>query len=381
MPMPTPIEYVSLFLDDLKGRLGSKVDTNEGSRWDALAGGFAQMFARANLAQAQAFDAHVRERATGKDLDDYCSTHGPIRRLGSNKSHGFVAYHRASAAFGDTELAAGFQVRVPFEGKSYTFEVTTRTPVPAGETDITTRIQAVLDGADSNVGLVTDGVVNVVPADDPLLLPAGVSVSGGTPPETDDELRERQRLYEEGREGATRAAIALGALNVPGCKKVVLALADDSHLGARGVIYVGDRDWNTSDTLIEQVAASLEQYRPLGSLQVLGMQNSDVSIVAELEMQRPITAYDPNALRAAAVRNVLDYFDRRGAPYEYTVQSIGGRLERAHDEVLHANVALPSAGVVNPLSPTALALSGFPAVLTRYRTKASLITLEIKGAT
>jgi uncharacterized phage protein gp47/JayE len=382
MPMPQPIEYVSVFMESLRASpIGTRVDTNEGSRWDALGGALAQMFARANRAQVEAFDAHTRERSKGADLDDYCRNNGPIRRMPASKPKGYGSWERASTAFGATEIPLDHEVRAAFDGKTYVFRVIERTPVGLLATSVTARVEAVLDGPDANVGTLTAGSLsNGATLADPLLLPVQLAVSGGTPEETDDELRERQRLYEEGTEKGTRPAIALGALMVPGVKKVVLAIRDDSHLGAQGVIYVGDRDWNSSGTMIEAVAASLEGYRGLGPIDVRGLASTDVTIAASLEMLRPATSYDPEALRAAARRNVIAYFDTRGAPYEYTVQSIGGRLERAHDEVLRATVSAPAASVPNPLSPTMLAISGFPATLTRYRTNASLITIDIVGA-
>jgi uncharacterized phage protein gp47/JayE len=376
--LPRPIDYVSIFLDELVAKLGTRVDTHEGSRWDALAGGIAQMAMRVNKVQVDGFDAHTRENAKGTDLDDYCRS-GPLRRLPSVASRGEATFARATFAYGATDIEAGHQIRVPFEGRSVVFEVRETTQVLPTALSVSVPIIAITPGADTNVGSVTSGIANIDTLDDTTLLPTAVSVSGGANEELDDELRERQRFYEQSRQRGTRAAIALGALMVNGVKHVVVASRDDQHLGAEGVVYVADRDWVTTDTMIDEVTTSLEGYRGLRALSVRGMTNQDVTITGELEMMQALSAYNTATIRSAALQRILDYFDKRKAPFEYSLTSIAGRMERAHDEVMRATISDPTVSAVNPLSPTTIAISGFPATLTRYRTSAALVSLTIKG--
>jgi hypothetical protein len=145
------------------------------------------------------------------------------------------------------------------------------------------------------------------------------------------------------------------------------------------VVYVADRDWVTTDTMIDEVTTSLEGYRGLRALSVRGMTNQDVTITGELEMMQALSAYNTATIRSAALQRILDYFDKRKAPFEYSLTSIAGRMERAHDEVMRATISDPTVSAVNPLSPTTIAISGFPATLTRYRTSAALVSLTIKG--
>lgn len=379
MALPRVTDYVSVFFDELRARLGSTVDLSEGSQWDALGGALGAMFVRSNKVQLEAFDAHTRETASGTDLDDYCSKRGPIVRFPASKAKGICEWIRATAGFGATSVPAGHRIRAPYQGKTYVFEVLGTKGLGASELVVVADVQAILAGAESNVGQQSAGVVNLDTLDDATLLPNVMLVSGGSPAETDDELRYRQRLYEQSFERGTLAAIELGALMVPGVKKVVLAMRDDAHLGGQGRIYVGDRDWYTSDTMLRDVAAKLEDFRGLRSISVAGMLNSDVTIAGTLEMARPVAAYDAEEIRLAAVRRIVEYFDNRKTPYEYSVQSLAGRVERAHDEAVRATITSPATSTTNPLSATALAVSGFPAYLTRYRTHASLINIEIKG--
>jgi len=378
---PRVTDYVSVFLDELQRKLGSRVDTNEGSRWDALAGGFGRMFIRSNQMQIAMFDAHERERATGVDLDAYCERRGPIRRFGSQAARGFCRWERTSAAFGATQIDAGHTIRVPFGGKSHTFRVLYDTPVSVSATSAEAYVEAVTPGSDANVGTISSAgiMANIDTLDDALLLPTFLQVSQGTPEELDDELRERQRLYEEGRERGTRPAIALGALMVNGVKHVVLAARDDNHYGGQGRVYVGDRDWNSTDLMRSDVATSIEEWRGMQSISVGGMANIDVTVVADVEMADAIAKYNIEDIRATAVRKVLEYFDNRKTPYEYSPTSIAGRIERAHDDILRVNVTSPSTAAPNPFAPSQLVITGFPETLTRYRTNASLINLTFKS--
>jgi uncharacterized phage protein gp47/JayE len=377
--LPRAVDYVSIWFDELENRLGSKVDRNEGSQFDAMGGALAALFVRSNKVQVDSFDAHTRETAVGQALDDYCSKHGPIRRFGASRTRGHCEWQRVDALFGSTEIPAGHRMRAPFEGKSYVFETISAKPVGAAALSVVADIRAIADGADYNVGQQGNGLSNVDALDDAKLLPFVMMVSGGSPAETDDELRYRQRLYEENTERSSLAGITLGALAVPGVKKVVIATRDDEHMGGQGRIYVGDRDWQSSETMLREVAASLESYRGLRALSIGGMQNNDVPIEGYLEMAQPTTSYDTESVRETAVRRVIEYFDNRRTPHEYSVTSIAGRIERAHEEALRAVLTLPASSTTNPLSPTSLALAGFPFVLPRYRTNASIINLEIKG--
>lgn len=378
---PKVLDYVTVFLDELQRKLGSKVDTNEGSRWDALAGGFGRMFVRSNQMQVAMFDAHERERAKGPDLDAYCERRGPIRRFGAQKSRGFVRWTRATSAFGATSIPAGHKIRAPYSGRPVVFEVLYTRSVGVSELNPEAYVQAVTPGSDGNVGTISaPGVVaNIDTLDDTSLLPTFLQVAQGCAEELDDELLVRQRLYEEGRERGTRPAVALGALMVNGVKHVVVAARDDNHYGGQGCVYVGDRDWQSTDLMVSDVYASLESWRGMQSIAVRKMTSSDVSIVADVDMADAITKYNIEEIRATAVRKVLEYFDNRKTPYEYSPASIGGRIERAHDDIMRVTVTSPASAVPNPFTPSQLVITGFPALLTRYRTSASLITLNFRS--
>lgn len=377
--LPRVIDYVGRAFDEIRIRLGAKADTNEGARWDALSGVIGQGFVRANRLQIDGFDAHVLGLAKGQDLDQYVKTHGPLQRFPARSSFGYAAYLRSTAAFGATTIPMDKTFRVPFRGKSVVFRVVEDVQVGATQTSIPARIEAVVPGLGGNVATVSAGLGQIDALDDVTILPIGVVVAGGCEVESDDELTARQTAYEQGRERATRPAIAYGALLVNGVKHVVVSSRDDDRRGGQGMVYVGDVNWDSSKAMLNDVAVSLEDWRGLKSIGVRAIASEDVSINAVVSMARSLTAYNVSSLRAAIIARILEYFDKRLTPFEYSLASIQGRIERGDDEIVRTTLSAPAVSVSNPLTPSALALTGFPSFLTRYRTNAGLITLDIRG--
>jgi hypothetical protein len=295
-----------------------------------------------------------------------------------------MTFARATFAAGAGEVTAGTEIRVPYNGKSYVFVVRENTPIASTELSIAVDVDAQQAGAASNVGTVSSALAltgNPAPLFDPTLLPTSVTVAGGADGEDDPELRTRQRLYERGKRGGLAASVAYGALSVNGVKHVVLATMRDPHRGVLSAVYVGDINWDSTQSLRDDVAVALEDWRAWGaSSDVRGIAQTDVPIIATMQMIEPIAFYDVNALRTAGVQACVDYFDRRKDPYAYDLSMLKGRIARVNDEVASVVLAAPTAGVSSPLSPSELKTTGrLPSVLTRYRTKRSIITVDVEG--
>jgi len=110
------------------------------------------------------------------------------------------------------------------------------------------------------------------------------------------------------------------------------------------------------------------------------MTSSDVTVAGTLRMARPVANYSVLQLKTAAIQAAMDFFDRRVDPYQYDLAILQGRLARIHDEVAGVTLTSPTSSQVSRISPTEFKLAGYlPATLTRYRTKRSLIALEIEG--
>ena len=97
-------------------------------------------------------------------------------------------------------------------------------------------------------------------------------------------------------------------------------------------------------------------------------------------MARPVANYSALQLKRDGIQAAFDFFDKRIDPYQYDLAALQGRIARIHAEVASVSLTAPTLSVPSPISPSAVKVSGYlPATLTRYRTKRSLIALEIEG--
>jgi hypothetical protein len=396
--LPTTIEYVQDFFDEIDARfiaagLGARVDRHEGSRWDVLGGAIGSGLVRCQKVINDAFDAHTLEGSNGTDLDIYVTRRGPLFRQPASFARGYVRLTRLSTAGGGDTIpgpnsvtdALGQEIRVPFNGKSVLFQCAQDTLFPPSSLAIDLPIIAETAGTAANVGTVDSGAAftsQPAPIFDPTITVGQVSVSGGLDVESDDRLKQRQRLWEQVRLGSGKARVFLAALSVPGVVHVVLADGDDSHVGGFAVCYAGDTDWASTPTLLGDVALAIESARAMGpSIQVFGLTNSLVLVKATIQMVRSLTNYNLASLRAVATQKALDYFNQRADPFTLTSRSLSGRIERANDDISKVILANPTDtdDVPSPLSPSAIALNGIPNPLTRFSTNSSLINLSFAG--
>ena len=393
--LPQVVDYVKNWFDEIEARfvaagLGTRVDRHEGSVFDVLGGAFGAGLVRCQKVINDAFDSHTLEGASGVDLDIYVTRRGPISRRDASFARGYARITRpASGAAGTlpgpSAGVLGQEIRVPFNGKSVLFQVAADTLYPASATSIDVPIIAETAGADGNVGIVSGGAIftgSPAALFDPTLTVGQVAVSAGMDKESDDLLKQRQRLWEQVRLGSGKARIFLAALTVPGIAHVVLADGTDSHIGGFAVAYAGDQDWASTPTVLAEVATAIDTARALGpSVQVFGLANQDVTVQATVEMVRPLTNYNLATLRQACTQKALDYFSTRSDPFTLSSRSLGGRIERANDDIAKVVMFLPADtdDVTSPLAPSAIALRGIPNPLVRFATDPSLVNLSFAG--
>lgn len=392
---PRASELHSYAMDALRARLAARgVDTRNLARYSAIFAGMAAMGVRSNKLVVEVFDEQVLDRATDDKLDAYCTLRGPVVRHVAAKARGVASFTRSVATAGAGTILAGTEIRIPnaSTGKSIVAIVKTDRAVASTELAATSvEIEAQQEGEDANVGTVSTGLaLTGLPAAlwDATLQPTSVTLAGGSDVESDEDMRERQRLWERARQRCTLSAIAFGAKLVNGVKHVVLADIRDPHLGGWANIYVGDVGWQSTTTLRREVAVSLESWRGMGaSVNVRGLAQSDVTLNAKLRMARPIANYDILALREAGIVAALNFFDKRVDPYQYDATMLAGRLARVHDEVAKVtgtinsiDIASVLASVSSPISPSKFKELGYlPSTLTRYRTSRSLVTVDVEG--
>lgn len=387
---PSPSLLHAVFMQSLQRDLPPGVDARALSRFSVIGAGIAQMGVRTNLLSARAFDAALLDRCVGSEVDAYCAARGPVVRFPAAPSRGPATWRRATTTAGAGTIYAGTQFRVPYNGRSYVFRTLVDVTVKSTDTQVTVDAEALTAGADTNVGTQTlpfpgpgFALVDATLMFDATLVPTSLTVAGGADAESDAEMKARQRLYERSRQRATQAAVMFGALLVNGVKHVVAVDVRDPHVGVFCAVYVGDVNWDSTSTMRDAVAASIEDWRGMGSaIDVHGITQSDVTVAGVMRMERPIAFYDIAQLRAAGAQLALDYFDQRVDPSAYDVSLLKGRIARVHPEVASVSLTTPLSSVASSISPSSIKLTGLlPATLTRYRTRAPLITLDVEGPT
>lgn len=378
------------FFNGLRARRGDSIQYERLKVWDGWASGLSRLALRAILISGRRFDAAFLDRAGNgqttipNDLDDYCTARGPVRRFAKKAAIGTLTFARPTAGAGSGTILKGTEVRFAYKGTSYTYTTDLDLSIASTQLSIDVPCTASVAGAASNadgggtVGLTLTG--NGPAMFDATLKPSAISLSGGADDETNDELRERQRLWEQARERATDAAIAFGARLVNGVKRVVVAKAFDTRIGGYGYVYVGDVNWMATQSLKDAVAASLERWRGLTATPVSGFTTVDVVVNATLLMARPVALYDVTALKVAATAEILRYFNSRLDAYAYDITTLKGRIGRVHDEIAAVTLTSPTVSVQSPISPSALKASGgLPSRLTRYRATSANVLLDVVG--
>lgn len=202
--------------------------------------------------------------------------------------------------------------------------------------------------------------------------PADFVFGGGAARETDDDYRDRlaQISPQAERQRGTLAAVLAGALRVPGVASATVVEPFDGTL----LVYVGDSNFQCPVALATAVATELQSWRARGVPALIrAYAVSDVAVQATVYMARPLVNYSQDALYAAMVAQIIDYFDSRPQPDEYYTDAVSGAVFRAHPEVQHVALALPASSVQRP--PDA----GYGAIvaLNRYRVTAADIVLQL----
>ncbi len=387
--LPRVGDYAGVMLDALQAQLGQSVDRSPLSKWDAIAGMMSAGNVRATQIVAAKFDAGTLDRSIGTDVDAYCAGRGPVRRFAAVSANGTVSFLRPGTGASGI-IPSGTQFTVPYNGNTIAyattqdvtyFDSTPSAPVVVNCAAVTPGAAGNLGSLIGSTGTVSSGLLLTgQPAAlyDTTIVPISVTVAGGADAESDDDLKVRQRLWEQSRQRGTDVAIAFAALQTPGVKHAVVAVREDIRYGSQAVVYVGDINYNTSATLLSAVATSIEAWRSFGpSAPVRSIVSTTVPVTIAATLAQPLVRYNTTALQLAMVQRVVDYFTSRVDPYAYDINMLRGRIARANDDINSVTLVTPTTSVVSPLSPSAVnAAGGFPASLVRYISDPSVILVS-----
>lgn len=373
--LPTVAELAEIAQEELRLALDplgtGAVDLHDGSRATALVSLQVGLASRAVRYAADREAAARASTAAGDDLDIVARDFYGEARKPEAFATGVIRLLRG-VGLPATTIPQGSRFAVPATGSTpaVVYGATATTAVLLGETTADVALTAVEPGEAGNIenpATVTQ-IVDVLPDTTWAVTapPPGVMFGGGALAESDDVLRARllQIGTEDSDQRGTQRAILTGCLRVPGVRWVTVV----EPLNGTVVAYVGDAGFGLPDALREAVRVELLNWRCLGvPVNLRPFTVSNVNVDAVIYMARALDNYDQGAIRAAAAREVLVYFNGRPNPDEYFREMISAAVARSHPEVQHVVLNAPGLDVLRPPAAGYSALS----TIFRYRVRAS----------
>jgi phage-related baseplate assembly protein len=323
-------------------------------------GDIADLPSRAGAAMADLIigNAAGRIRATfldgaeGDDLTILARDHWGLERTEASFAIGQVTFAHSAGPSGT--IAAGTRVASVQATDGSFVTITTDSDIVWGASDTsrTVAATATLAGATGNVGI---GQVSRILD---TLFTTGFSVTnasafaGGQAEETDTELRERVRGYNQTLRRGTLAALEFGAKVVPQVKK---ATAVETPASGVVTIYVTDADGNSNAAMVAAVTTEIENWRAAGVLVTI----TGGSIVDQaVSISLTVRAGSDSAALASKASAAVKALNRRIG--ETLFRSVIAAAARAVDpeNILNVVVNTPSADLV----PSANQLIRIPTV-------------------
>lgn len=289
---------------------GRDLDFREGTVLRALAEGFGSIGLWLQGLVLRVLAATRAATSAGTDLDTWMADYG-IARSPANAARGQVTFGRFTPGL-PAMVPVGAQVKTA-DG-AWTYQVTDAGPgydavlggypVAAGTVNITLPVAAQTAGVGGNAAAGTVTLLSTaIPGIDTVT--NSEALVGGTEAETDRALQARFRAYIASLPRAVRVAIDFAVSQVQaGLTWSILEgqQADGSPAPATFTVVVDDGTGAPPPDLLTRVAASVEQYRPLGvSYAVV----APVLLLADVSMQITTASEADHAAAVAAVSLAL----------------------------------------------------------------------------
>jgi len=164
----------------------------------------------------------------------------------------------------------------------------------------------------------------------------GVRAAGGSVSISDTLIRAIARSCYTGRQGPNSWAAVAGVLTAG--RGVECAQYFEDPANSRGVVYVADASWASSDRLCELLAQDLRgqpgrrEWLGFGSkVDVLGVRNYSISIVATLQTRE---AVDETSIIPSLVKAARYYFDERLGWWNYRTNTLAAALCAADSRII-----------------------------------------------
>ncbi len=252
---------------------------------------------------AERIAATFLDGAIGDDLTQLCADHWNIQRQSADKALGTVTFTRTGADAFARSFPIGTVVATARDSQGNDIQfVTTEAAAWAISTngDRTVNTQAVVAGVTGNlsdVDLVTR-IISTPPAGGTYTLTASTLPAGGAAEETDEELRDRTRLYPSTLRRGTPGALEYGATSVESISVAKASCVQDTT--GLVTVYVSDVSGNSTGDTVEvsplttddgtmthKVAVELYQWACAGALvNVTGgsIQTVDVTVTIAVKL-------------------------------------------------------------------------------------------------
>lgn len=297
--IPTFPELYAAAQAEIQTRNSTLTDFNEGSVLDAVAGASGVLSDEVARLLVQLFESQFFATATGSDLDDLAQDRLQLTRNTAGTAIVTLTWTRVAAGSYLIPAGTAFSA-VNNNGEIVTFSSTAGVTVNPGDVTVSVAVIADVAGRGSNVEANTiTTVVDTVLSDPSATVTNAARAAGGSDAETDEEFRERIRLFYTSLRRGTKAALRTGALTVAGVSVVTI---DEQY--PITFVYVGDPDGSGNQTLADNVATELENWRAAGSfVQVLPASREELPLslaVVLTELPTDVTALR-DAIRASIV--------------------------------------------------------------------------------
>lgn len=203
---------------------------------------------------AERVAATFLDGATGDDLTQLAADHWAIQRRAATKAVGTVTFNRAGADATIQSFPIGTTVATARDSQGNDIQfVTTQAATWAASTNGTRVVntEAVVAGVSGNLSAANllTRIISTPPPGGTYTITASTQPAGGSEEETDEELRDRTRLYPSTLRRGTISALEYGAKSV-----ATIAVAKASAVqDATGLVtvYVSDASGNSTGTTKE----------------------------------------------------------------------------------------------------------------------------------
>lgn len=283
-------EFYELYKNEVLAQASEITDFSEGSMHDILAGALSAGLNEISELIITEFSKTFFDLASGADLDKLAVDHFGdrfARPLASNAT-GEITFSRPNIDSGDVVIPIGTIVKTAKDANGEEIRFETTEALTMTGLSLVVQIRAVIGGVSGNVGLGKIIVLESTLSDPNVSVTNAANMAGGTDSPEDADYREIIKSLIRSLAGATEAAIVGAALATSGvalAKPITVErVVIDYDIGTSDILsgaeffripyvrlYIADASGNSSQGLIDAVAANLVGVRAAGvRIEVLG---------------------------------------------------------------------------------------------------------------